>query len=284
MSYTPGSWTLLARTRTQLLVSASPGEPPISLLWDALGSGAANSVIDVLARELPHAEYCLVSLDNDRVQVAQVGVAAVLDGHPVTASSRPSEVALPGTGGTLVAAGGSRPSSIRLPLEAGIVGAGALFVAIGVDPETVLAAYCSRGHVSDAEAPECRVCGDPMPAQPPRAITRPSLGALVLATGESIDLDRGAVLGRAPRTPQDSSDVRHLINLSAYGRDVSRQHVEVIVEGWDVFVRDLGSANGTRIRDSSGTTTVLEPGVALRLAPDSEIDIAGATRISYRIS
>lgn len=150
------------------------------------------------------------------------------------------------------------------------------------DGPTVLAGYCLNGHVTPAHAPGCRVCGDPLPPQTPRTIARPPLGALVLQDGTRIELDHGAVLGRAPRVPDEATEEPHLVNLAAYGRDVSRQHAEVIVQGWSVFIRDLGSANGTKVHAPGGETTDLEPGVSLPLLPGSTVEIAEVTRVEYQ--
>ncbi|MET0999655.1 MAG: FHA domain-containing protein [Marmoricola sp.] len=112
--------------------------------------------------------------------------------------------------------------------------------------EKVLAARCPAGHWTPVFARLCRVCQAPVPEQAPVEIPRPNLGVLRLANGDTIDLDRGAVLGRAPR-PLDGVERPNLINLESFGRDVSRLHAQIVLDGWNVLVRDLGSANGTTV-------------------------------------
>lgn len=327
VSYAPGTWTLLARGGRYLLVDATPADQPIGLLWSALESaGDLAGVLETVTRALPDAGYCLFQVVDGEVHLAQHSIAATLDGAPIDGGATPVIVRLPATGGTIVAAPTPAQAGPQIPIEGGVVGAGAVVlewavvrpnpvtntqiwadvpqldqalaaptpVAAALDlavrpadrapapGTTVLAAICLNGHYSGAHAPTCRVCGSLMPAQTPRTVARPTLGALVLQDDTRIDLDRGAILGRAPQVPQEAEEPPHLVNLAAYGRDVSRQHAEVIVRGWSVFVRDLGSANGTRIHDPSGQITTLETGVAVPLLPDSLIEIAEVTTIRYR--
>jgi hypothetical protein len=105
---------------------------------------------------------------------------------------------------------------------------------------------------------------------------------LVLESGEVVALDRGAVLGRAPHVPEGAVQEPVLVNLAAYGRDVSRQHAEVFLDGDDAYVRDLGSSNGTKLLDPSGRITELEQGVPYLLRPRSVIIVADVTPVTYR--
>lgn len=150
------------------------------------------------------------------------------------------------------------------------------------DRETVVAGICLHGHLSGVDPAHCRVCGSLMPSQTPHRIPRPVLGLLELPDGPDLELDRGAILGRAPRVPEDATEDIHLVNLAGYGRDISRQHAEVVVQGWSVAVRDLGSANGTRILGADGRVEVVEPGVLVPLRPDDSIEIAETTTVRYR--
>ncbi len=62
------------------------------------------------------------------------------------------------------------------------------------------------------------------------------------------------------------------ITLSDTG--TSRKHIEIVWDGRNSKVRDLGSTNGSKVNGKSVTEAVLEP--------DSEISI-GQTRIIYRV-
>lgn len=147
--------------------------------------------------------------------------------------------------------------------------------------QTVLAATCAAGHWTPAFAPLCRVCRESVPAQPAVAIPRPNLGVLRLDNGDTIDLERGAVLGRAPNAPRGGSERPHLINLAAYGRDISRIHAEIVLDGWNVLVRDLGSANGTVIHLPGQRPQPLVPHELHELEPGGSIEIAEVTTIRF---
>ena len=86
-----------------------------------------------------------------------------------------------------------------------------------------------------------------MPLQEPIEIPRPALGVLRLSTGDVVTLDRGVLFGRAPEPPADSGEQPHLVRVVSAENDVSRSHAEIILDGWNVYVRDLGSTNGTTV-------------------------------------
>jgi hypothetical protein len=151
----------------------------------------------------------------------------------------------------------------------------------GADEPVVLASRCPAGHLNPAQANACRICGAAVPAQQPVAVTRPPLGRLRLSTGDVIALDRGVIFGRIPTVPDGHPGPRpHVVRLgTADGdiSDVSRNHVEIRLEGWQVVAVDLGSTNGTSLSrpDLAGTRLLpplvrqpIEPGSILTLAPD----------------
>jgi hypothetical protein len=112
---------------------------------------------------------------------------------------------------------------------------------------TVLAGRCPNGHLSPAHAAKCRVCATAMPAQDAVEIPRPALGVLRLSTGDVVTLDRGILLGRSPDAPTDASERPHLVRIVSPENDVSRNHAEILLDGWHVYARDLGSTNGTTV-------------------------------------
>lgn len=99
---------------------------------------------------------------------------------------------------------------------------------------------------------------------------------LVLSTGEVVDLDRGVLLGRAPRAAAAIGVVgdAHLVRVPSPDNEISRSHVEVYPEGESIIVRDLGSTNGTTVaapgeqprRMAPGEPQPIEPGTTIRLA------------------
>jgi hypothetical protein len=142
---------------------------------------------------------------------------------------------------------------------------------------TVLVALCWRGHPTEPNVPACRVCGGPVPRQDPVEMVRPPLGYLRLSTGAVVNLDRGVVMGRDPVIPDGSKrDHPNTIRVASPERDVSRTHLEIVLEGWHVLVRDLGSKNGTVItqpgrqplRLRADEPEILEPGAVVTMAEE----------------
>ena len=155
-----------------------------------------------------------------------------------------------------------------------------------LDRPVVLAVLCPAGHPSPPHAGACRTCGREIPPQQPFPTPRPSLGVLRISTGGSVPLDRGVLLGRAPRVNEElpANQRPHLLRVGGADRDISRNHAEVVLEGWHVLVRDLGSTNGTtvtlpgqepvRLRPTEDQG--IEPGTVVTLADEVEADLRGA--------
>jgi FHA domain len=132
-----------------------------------------------------------------------------------------------------------------------VPGFGAAPVAAPSDPEApiVLGVYCKNGHFGDPETRSCSVCGvsrnrrGPIPQPGPR----PPLGALVLDDDSALELSADCVVGRDPALDPSvaAGEARPLCIIDD---QVSRIHARIHLDGWRVFLIDLGSANGTRIR------------------------------------
>lgn len=148
-------------------------------------------------------------------------------------------------------------------------------------PETVLAASCPLGHLTPATGAPCRICRRPVAPQEPQRVVRPTLGGLRLPTGEVVPLDRGVVIGRRPAPLDGSDDWPHLVHLPADHSFVSRMHLSIELDGWQVLARDLASRGGTVLkrpgrepeRMRSGEPYVLEPGCTLDLAEAYEVHL-----------
>lgn len=148
----------------------------------------------------------------------------------------------------------------------------------GESGPTVLAVLCSAGHPTPPHGDRCRVCGAGIPAQDPFTMPRPPLGVLRLSTGDVVSLDRSVLLGRAPKLDVGltGTDRPHVVKVPSPQRDVSRNHVEVVLEGWHVLVRDLGTTNGTTValsgdqpvRLRANDQQVLEPGSLVSMADE----------------
>jgi hypothetical protein len=145
--------------------------------------------------------------------------------------------------------------------------------------ETVLALSCPQGHLTSPSLPACRVCHQRVAPQEPRRVPRPTLGGLRLPTGEVVPLDRGVVLGRKPAPLEGAGDWPHLVHLPSDHTFVSRMHLHIELDGWQVLARDLDSRGGTMLtmpgrepeRMRAGEAYVLEPGAQLDLAEVYEV-------------
>ncbi|MBC9820323.1 FHA domain-containing protein [Terrabacter sp. MAHUQ-38] len=152
---------------------------------------------------------------------------------------------------------------------------------------SVLAVLCSAGHPTPPHSDRCRVCGAGIPPQEPFTMPRPPLGVLRLSTGDVVTLDRSVLLGRAPRLGDGlaAHDRPHVVKVPSPERDVSRNHVEVILEGWHVLIRDLGTTNGTTVtlpgevpvRLRANDQQVLEPGSLVSMADEVSFTFEAAS-------
>ena len=89
----------------------------------------------------------------------------------------------------------------------------------------------------------------PALAKPPVAVPLAQPRAMLqLPSGEIIGLDQPVLIGRAPSVTKVSGGaVPRIVSLGGVDQDISRNHVQVTVEGDTVVVTDLHSRNGTLI-------------------------------------
>ncbi|HEY4614168.1 MAG TPA: FHA domain-containing protein [Citricoccus sp.] len=109
----------------------------------------------------------------------------------------------------------------------------------------VLARQCSGGHACPPTATTCSVCGQALSGDA-RQVRRPALGRIRMSTGEVLDLDRPAVIGRQPQAHRvGSGTMPRMVQVRSPHGDISRSHCEIVLEGWHVQLRDLKATNGT---------------------------------------
>lgn len=155
----------------------------------------------------------------------------------------------------------------------------------GAEGPIVLAVLCPAGHASSPHAGSCRVCGRDIPPQQPFQTPRPRLGVLRISTGGVVPLDRGVLLGRSPRVNADlPPNARpHLVRLASADNDISRNHAEVVLEGWHVLVRDLGSTNGTTVALPGQAPVRLRPTEDQGIEPGTVISLADEVTLVYEV-
>ena len=150
------------------------------------------------------------------------------------------------------------------------------------DAPIVLGVYCKNGHFGDPNARSCVVCGvsrgrrGPAPQPGPR----PPLGALVLDHGSALELSADCVIGREP-TLDPSVAAGEAQPLAIVDSAVSRIHARIHLDGWQVFLIDLGSVNGTRIRlPGKRSEQALEPNVPVPLQSGTRV-LVGTQGFQY---
>ncbi|MCF6378929.1 FHA domain-containing protein [Nocardioides KLBMP 9356] len=146
---------------------------------------------------------------------------------------------------------------------------------------TVLAVSCPLGHLTPPVSPQCRVCHQRVAPQEPRRVERPTLGGLRLPTGEVVPLDRGVVLGRKPAPADGSTDWPHLVHLPKDHSFVSRQHLQIELDGWDVVARDLDSRGGTTIAPPGREPQRMRPRDAYVLESGTVLDLAQVYAVRF---
>ncbi|MCT9935041.1 FHA domain-containing protein [Planotetraspora sp. A-T 1434] len=110
---------------------------------------------------------------------------------------------------------------------------------------------CKNDHFNDPRAPYCAVCGIPIDQRSvvPYKGPRPSLGVLLLDDGMTLPLETDYVLGRDPeRAPEVQSGEARPARVTSPDGSVSRRHLRVALDNWDVTLIDLESVNGTQIQ------------------------------------
>lgn len=150
----------------------------------------------------------------------------------------------------------------------------------------VLAVRCAQGHHSAPHATRCRICGQELPTQQPEPTVRPALGLLRLSTGDVVTLDRGVLIGRAPRAAQETENEPspHLVRVASPDNEISRNHVEVVLDGWHVLVRDLGSTNGTTVALPGSSPVRVRPGDQQTIEPGTTVALADQVSMTFEIT
>ncbi len=195
--------------------------------------------------------------------------------EPSSPSSRPSPKVVPGTFGEVEDDQGTIFST----------GLAATHKPPANDPQPepqLLAVPCAQGHPNPQGARGCRLCGAPVDSSNPRLVRRPVLAGVNTNHGEFADVVAGLVIGRAPEAAHGPAGA-HLMRVPSPSNDISRNHLLVTANDWNIVVTDLHSTNGTVVRPPGegefelregrsvtveiGTILDLGDGVSLRIEP-----------------
>jgi len=158
-------------------------------------------------------------------------------------------------------------------------------VEAGISGPTVLAVYCPSGHLTPAHAPTCRICRVPVAQQQGFETARPGLGVLRMSTGDVVALDRGVIMGRAPDVnAADERDRPNVLRLASPDNDISRNHAEVVLDGWQVYIRDLGSTNGTVVTLPGQPPNRLRRDDMFPIEPGTTVSLADEVSFTFEVT
>lgn len=102
--------------------------------------------------------------------------------------------------------------------------------------------------------------------------------ALHLTGGRTVPLDRPVILGRNPRP--DRHPGARIEPVASPGKEISGTHLEAVLDGDTLVVRDLDSTNGTIVRPPTGAAALLRGGSASRVPIGTELDLGdGVTAV-----
>ncbi len=167
----------------------------------------------------------------------------------------------------------AQPPAVRSPLPPVSGAPGAVHPARSDDDEDVVLVKgirCPEGHHNNPRASYCVICGRRMGVSRSLVLVdgpRPPLGVLLLDDGATIPVRTDMVLGRAPdQSALVTGGNARPVAIADNSQSVSRVHLHVRLDEWDVVVSDLGSSNGTFAWDeTSQSWKRLDPEAPLTL-------------------
>lgn len=124
-----------------------------------------------------------------------------------------------------------------------------------------------------------------IPGQPPAPpVTSRPVARLVLPDGETVDVDRSVLVGRAPEASRIVTDgAPRLVAVASPHQEVSSTHLEVRpgsgADHGSAVATDLGSTNGSVVVQPGLPPEELRPGVTVQLVPGAVVDLGDGVTI-----
>ncbi|WP_435738719.1 FHA domain-containing protein [Cellulosimicrobium sp. PMB13] len=147
--------------------------------------------------------------------------------------------------------------------------------------QQILARTCAQGHANPPSRDTCAACGGALDGDAALAV-RPPLGRLLVSTGQTVELDRGVVVGRRPRTPRtQAADLPRLVTVPSPQQDISRSHLEVTLEGWHVLVSDMATTNGTTLLRAGQPPRRLHPSEPVLVVDGDVVDLGDGVTLTF---
>ncbi len=111
------------------------------------------------------------------------------------------------------------------------------------------------------------------------------MARLVLSSGETVEVDRATLIGRAPEARGlDAADRPRLVTVPSPLQEISGTHIEVRpgsgADHGSAVVTDLGSTNGTLLVQPGLPPEDLRPGVPVQLIPGAVINLGDGLTIA----
>ena len=96
----------------------------------------------------------------------------------------------------------------------------------------------------------------------------------------------GLVRDPEVRAAAEASGARapHLVRISSPDNEISRNHVEIVLDGWHVLVRDLGSTNGTTVALPGSSPVRVRPGDQQTIEPGTTITLADQVSMVFEVT
>jgi FHA domain len=150
----------------------------------------------------------------------------------------------------------------------------------GIQDSAILAVLCQNRHANPPSSMSCRVCGSPLGSRVPQFVAGPVLAVLRASNGSTAEVDRPVLIGRAPSPDRSSSRSPRLMTVPSENHDISRTHLEVAPEGWQIVVTDLNSTNGTvLIRRGAVDRQQLVPGEPVPVQLGSVVELGDGVSV-----
>lgn len=123
-----------------------------------------------------------------------------------------------------------------------------------------------------------------IPGQQPAPDVTKVVARLVISSGQTVDIDRATVIGRAPESKSYAEDEPpQLVTVPSAHYEISSTHIEVRpgtgADHGTAVVTDLGSTNGTVVVQPGLGPQDLAPGEPVQLLPGALIDIGDGITI-----
>lgn len=123
-----------------------------------------------------------------------------------------------------------------------------------------------------------------IPGQPEAPSVTRTVARLLVSNGDSVDVDRVILVGRAPEARRfTSADQPKLLTVPSRLQEISSTHLEVRpgtgVDHGTAVVTDMGSTNGTVLVQPGLEPEDLKPGIAVQLLPGAVINLGDGVTI-----